>query len=438
VAAMRFRSSLPRFSDAASQQPQPVAAIGDPVRERWCMLVAVFLCSATNAFLCMTFSVIEELSAQTLSVGTLEIADLYSFFLISTFLGLTPGAFMTDRYEGFALVWSALFNVASAIVRVFGSMHGSYNLIVASEILCGVGAWTIFTLPSKVSHRLFPVRRQALATSIMLQANYMGWLFGILVPPLLATGPTAFGRVCAWQVGVTLIASAAALLMFGLSKSGAQRAAKIEEPMASRSTSGFTELIQAMIKYPRLAIQILSHGLLGGISFAAPSAIFFILDNFGFSSAAATAVNTGFVASGIVTGLVLGRLGKNKRRFGSALATCYVTCLTSLMACAALAQGGILTGDSASGLALTLLLSMLAGSSSLGFIGIGIESASLYPVRSSFVSWGIELVVLSSAAALSYTAAGRSGFKVLAITAAVCALGHFSSFRVDRRGMPRL
>lgn len=386
----------------------------------------------------MTFSVLEQLSAQALSVGTLKVAGLYSIWLSVVFVGLTPGTFMTDRYEGLSLVWSALFNVASAVVRVVGATHGSYNLMVASQVLCGIGAWTIFTLPSKVSHRVFPVRQQALATSIMLQANYMGWLFGILVPPLLAKGPTAFGRVCAWQVGATLIASAAALLMFGLSKSGAQRAVKIEEPMASCKASGFIELIQAMIKYPRLAIQILSHGLLGGISFAAPSAIFFILDNFGFSSAAATAVNTGFVASGIVTGLVLGRLGKKKRRFGSALAACYVTCLTSLMACAALAAGGILKGDSAWGLALTLLLSILAGSSSLGFIGIGIESASLYPVRSSFVSWGIELVVLSSAAALSYTAAGRSGFVVLAVTAAVCALGHFSSFRVDSAGMPRL
>jgi len=272
----------------------------------------------------------------------------------------------------------------------------------------------------------------------MLQANYMGWLFGILIPPLLATGPTAFGRVCAWQAGVTLVASTAALLMFGLRRSGAQRSAKVEEPMPSRKTSGFIELVQIMIQHPRLAAQILSHGLLGGVSFAAPSAIFFILDNFGFSPAAATAVNTGFVAAGIVTGLVLGRLCRDKRSFGRALTTCYATCLASLVACAALAAGGILTGDSAGGLALLLLLSMLSGSSSLGFIGIGIESTSLYPVRSSFVSWGIELVVLASAAVLSYVAAGRSGFAVLAVAAAVCSFVHFSSFRVDSTGMPRL
>lgn len=402
------------------------------------MLIAVSLCSATNAFLCMTFSVLEQLSAQALSVGTLKVAGLYSIWLAVVFVGLTPGTFMTDRYEGLSLVWSALFNVASAVVRVVGAAHGSYNLMVASEILCAFGAWTIFTLPSKISHRLFPEKQQALATSIMLQANYLGWLFGITVPPLLATGPTAFGRVCAWQAGVTLIAGAAALLMFGLSKSGAQRSVKVEESMTSRKASGFMELFQLMIRYPRLAIQILSHGLLGGISFAAPSAIFFILDNFGFSSAAATAVNTGFVASGIVSGLVLGRLCANKQSFGRALATCYATCLASLVACAALAAGGVLTGGSAWRLALMLLLSMLSGASSLGFIGIGIESTSLYPVRSSFVSWGIELVVLASAAVLSYVAAGRSGFVVLAVAASVCTLAHFLSFRVDRTGMPRL
>merc|ERR1712216_1117433 len=226
------------------------ATVDGNVRERWCMLIAVSLCSATNAFLCMTFSVLEQLSAQALSVGTMKVAGLYSIWLAVVFVGLTPVTFMTDRYEGLSLVWSALFNVASAVVRVAGATHGSYNLMVASEILCAVGAWTIFTLPSKVSHRLFPVQQQALATSIMLQANYLGWLFGITIPPLLASGPTAFRRVCAWQAGVTLIAGTAALLMFGLSKSGAQRSVKVEEAMASRKTSGFMELMQLMIKYP--------------------------------------------------------------------------------------------------------------------------------------------------------------------------------------------
>jgi len=295
------------------------------------------------------------------------------------------------------------------MMRVNGATHGSYYLIIASQILCGFGAWPIFTLPSKVSHRLFPVQQQAPATSIMLQANYVGWLFGILVPPLLARGPTPFVRLCSGQAVVTLVASTAALSMLVLGRSGVQQATQVEESMPLRQTSGFMELSQVMVKYPLLAVQILSHGVLGGVSFAAPSAICFILDNFGFSSAATTAVNTAFVASGIVSGIVLGRACTNKQNFGRALATCYATCLASLMVCAALAAGGILTGGSAWRLALLLLLSVLSGSSSLGFIGIGIESTSLYPARSSFVSWGIELVVLASAAALSYMAAGRSG-----------------------------
>jgi len=437
--ALANAARAPQVSDAASpQQPQPVAATTDNMRERFCMLIAVSLCSATNAFLCMTFSVIDEISAQALSVSTVKVADLYSFYLTITFVGLTPGAFMTDRYEGFSLVWSALLNVASAMVRVFGALHGSYNLIVVSEILCGVGAWTIFTLPSKVSHRLFPVQQQALATSIMLQANYVGWLFGILIPPFVAAGPTSFGRICAWQAVVTLIASTAASLLLDLSKSGAQRIIQVEESRAPHGTSGFMDIVQLMIKYPRLAVQILSHGLLGGISFAAPSATFFILNNFGFSSAAATAVNSAFVASGIVSGVVLGRVCTEKQSFEKVLATCYATCFASLMACAVLAAMGTLSGDSVLGPALMLLLSVLSGSSSLGFIGIGIEATSLYPARPSFVSWSIELVVLASAAVLSDVAAGRSGFVVLAVAAALCTLAHFSSFRVDSAGMPLL
>merc|ERR1711963_1143108 len=102
-------------------------------------------------------------------------------------------------------------------------------------------------------------------------------------------------------------------------------------------------------------------------------------------------------------------------------------CLASLAMCAFLAAKGMLTGTGWN-FWLLFLLSIVSGGSSLGFIGIAIESTSLYSVRSSFVSWGIEMGVLGSAALLSFYAARQSGFLMLAITTAMATLAHFSSY----------
>lgn len=389
----------------------------------WFMLLAVSLCSATNAFLCMTFSVIEHLSAEALAISTLEVAGLYTIWLVTALAGLAPGTWMTDRSQGFTLTWSALFNAASAVVRIFGAQQGSYKLIVASQILCGAGAWPIFTLPSKISHRCFPVRLRALATSIMLQANYAGWLLGIMFPALILKVAPSFTKICTIQSLIAVCASVVALLTL---KAGMARRPPPKESVVA-SSSGFSELVQAMVKYPRFTVQMLAHGTLGGVSFAAPSAIFFILDNYGFSLSAALAVNLAFVASGVVSGIYLGRVCTQKKHYGKALAVCYSTCLASLTVCALLAANGMLGGSGWKFWAL-LLLCIVSGGSSLGFIGIGIEATSRYPVRPSFVGWGVETGVLGCAAVLSYYAAGRSGFTVLAITTALCTMAHFASY----------
>ena len=61
-------------------------------------------------------------------------------------------------------------------------MRSPYALCFISQMLVGFGACAITTLPGQISHQRFEPKKWALTTSLMLMANYSGWLFGSFLP----------------------------------------------------------------------------------------------------------------------------------------------------------------------------------------------------------------------------------------------------------------
>jgi len=393
-------------------------------RERWCMLLAVCFCTGTNAFICMTFSVMKVLMGEAFSKDDQEVAGLYTIWLAAVAAGLTIGTLMTDRFEGAAICGSAAFNMASVVARVAGIYQRSYALLIVSQLLCAAGAWPIFTLPGEVSHRYFPARDRPFATSIMWQANYFGWLLGLFWPWFFTT-TEGLGILFAIEAGFSIVCSLAALGFFTIAKlqclSPVFRTKEVGGPIGNGSfISGFMVLFRTMVRQPRFAIELISHGLHGGVAFATPSAIFFIFGHYNFSTKAAAVANGVFILSGNVCGLWLGERCKSPSSWHPVLKLCYAVSLLSLFSCGALGATGRLNGDSYLSLATVLLLCMACGATSLGFVGIGVESTSLYKVPEAYVGWFREFVVLGSAAYLAYVAVGSNGFAILAAGMAIC------------------
>eukprot|EP00930_Biecheleria_cincta_P058035 TRINITY_DN43898_c0_g1_i1.p1 TRINITY_DN43898_c0_g1~~TRINITY_DN43898_c0_g1_i1.p1 ORF type:complete len:521 (-),score=69.94 TRINITY_DN43898_c0_g1_i1:90-1652(-) len=415
---------LVRLAKHYTQAQTTETSVADrEARERWCMLLAVCLCTATNAFVCMTFSVMKVLTGEAFEKDDQEVASLYTIWLGAVAAGLTVGTLMTDRFEGVAVIVSAVFNMASVIVRVFGVQQRNYTLLIVSQLLCAVGAWPIFTLPGEVSHRYFPVRDRPFATSIMWQANYFGWLLGLFWPWMFTT-TEGLDTLFSIEAALSIVWCLAALVLFTVAKlqclSPVFRTKEISGFSGHAGLSGFKELFQTMARQPRFALELISHGLHGGVAFATPSAVFFIFGHHNFSTRAGAAANGVFILAGNVCGIWLGERCKSPSSWHPVLKLCYGVSLLSLVTLGVLMGGGHLNGDSYLSLATVLTFCTACGASSLGFVGIGVESSSLYKVSEAYVGWFREFIVLGSAAYLAYVAVGGNGFSVLATAMGLC------------------
>merc|ERR1719333_2085550 len=101
--------------------------------------------------------------------------------------------------------------------------------------------------------------------------------------------------------------------------------------------------------------------MLGGISFAAPSAMCFILDAHGLSSSVVASANAAFIATGVVAGILLGYYCKKPRHFGPVLKACYAGCALSLGGFALQANLHMLKNENPVCVAVLMLLCATAG-----------------------------------------------------------------------------
>lgn len=414
------------YGTMSSSSSSSDSCVKDP--SRWWVLVAMSLNTALNASLCMTFSTVEETAKVVLQASEHQIANLYSVYLLTTVLGMTPAMYFVDKREATMVFFSNVFNVTCAWQRWQGIDEGSNKYIasVASQVLCGMAAWPIFVLPGQVSHRRFPKEEQTLATSLMLQANYFGWLLGSCMPPFFVDGEKSFVSLLLGQAIIASILGFLVLLFYRRPSSDAY--AEVEEEQESQEsgevhakTSGYLEVVYSFKTHPSFRMQILSHGLLGGISFATPSALYFILDDMGFSGKVAILANFAFISCGVVSGVLLGYFCQSPRWYKNVLKGCYALCAVALLCCALLVQFNLVK-NTLLGLSVLIFLVAVAGGTSLGFLGIGIEAAALYPVKAAYVCWAVESLILASSAVLSSLAAQVSGFWVLGGAAVTCAL----------------
>lgn len=389
---------------------------------RWSAAAAVALTSFLNATLCMTFSTMEESSKAVLDEDGPGVAALYTVWLVVTVLGLGLAMYFVERYERATLYLCTLSTVVSAWLRWYGIAHwrNRYFASVLSEILCGIGAWPIFTLPGKISHKRFPKHEQTFATSFMLQANYFGWLIVSALLPLLVHDENSFMSMLLAQACIAAVCGVAVVLMYQpMTSEATALVADTPDSVETLTSSGFSQVFQSIYTTPFFGVQLVCYGLLGGIGFATPSAIFFILDD---RPSFAAAANAAFIGAGVLTGMLLGYYCKDPKTFGISLKSCHLGCALAVLLCSLQVHLDMLDRGVASVVVL-LLLSAVAGASSLGFIGIAIESlACSYPVKAAYICWAVESFILIFAAIFADRAASSSGLWLMTVAAGICML----------------
>eukprot|EP00929_Paragymnodinium_shiwhaense_P051608 TRINITY_DN25945_c0_g1_i1.p1 TRINITY_DN25945_c0_g1~~TRINITY_DN25945_c0_g1_i1.p1 ORF type:complete len:476 (+),score=83.58 TRINITY_DN25945_c0_g1_i1:168-1595(+) len=401
---------------------------------QWLVLMTCGLNSALNAYLSMNSSASEQAYIDALHVSEEKISQLYSYFLFTVMIGMTPGMVLTIHYEGLGIGWSVLVNVGSTWLRWLSIKNADYQLCVVSTILNAAGAWTILSLPAQLSKERFDRQYWTLTTSLVVQANYAGWLLGALLPAQLAVDAqsletTAFAQ--AWGSSVVLVCFV--LFYRKADKSLAYARTHHDNLLhaGSHVSSGanhsiedgsFRELLQVSIDYPRFAVQVLCCGLLAGISFAQPSVAVFILRAHGFDDSISTWINTSFLVAGVVAGILIGAQCSAKRMFSKTLKTLFVLAAISLVLSAILCHVGFVHGGDTAGFVVMIVLSAVAGAASLGFMGLGIEACALYPASAGYVCWIIEFITQGVGGVLNLYAADSEGFMILAVLSVVAAV----------------
>jgi hypothetical protein len=288
---------------------------------------------------------------------------------------------------------------------------------------------------------------------MMIQANYFGWLLGAFIPPhalVHLSSPASLNQLCfvqavaatplfflffvfyrpVYEADRTIIAELHRDLVQSMPTFDLHVSNSGHAPSHSLSDGGFKQLFKCFVAQPTFAMQVLACGLLGGISFALPSSSVAILEHFGFLEKVSALVNVDFIGTGIVAGLVLGKICHNPRRYEACLKALFLCCAICLSGTAWLARRGLLRHDERHwvGFQVFLLLSAVAGMSSIGFIGVGIQAAALYPAEPGYVCWAIEIIIQGLGGGLNFWAANKNGFVPLAATAIVATVLMYLSY----------
>jgi len=404
----------------------------------WLVLTIVSLNTALNAFVYMNTSAAEGPFEKILHH---DVGHLYSYFLLTVMVGMTPGMFIGVKCERLALLFSVSMNVGAAWLRWICVKNGSYDLCLVSVLVNAAGAWTILALPAQISQQRFRREQWALTTSIAVQANYAGWLAGSIVPPQMKSDE-AMISMCFWQavIGTPILVimlacyrpapgvdkAEGSVIRHDLSAAALGDAGAGSHDMGDGS---FFKLFVTCCRHPLYFVQVLACGMLGGVSFAQASAAVFILDIYGFGNETAFWVNVAFIGAGVTSGLVIGKLCTDAAKFGVVLKCLFLGCTVCNVLCAILAESGFISGDDRASLYVIMLLSAGVGATSLGFIGVAIEAAALYPVGAGYACWFVEIIVQAVGGGLGFWVNDEHGFTKLASVTAVATLLLFLSYR---------
>lgn len=403
-----------------------------PAPHGWLVLIATALNSSFNAFMCMNFSAAPAASAAALGITEHEAARFYSIYLFSCMLFMTPVMWQTERYERGALLSSVMATTVAAWMRWWAlhRMRHQYVLCAISQVLVGFGASAISTLPGQISHQRFAPTQWALTTSLMLMANYTGWLFGSSVPEVVVVegSVSSLADLFFTQASYSGFTTISFFLLY---RPLPERAARIiaSENAGKSHLGGFTAVFQMMASTPQFRLQLGTHGLFGAIGFVVPSAILFILQDLGAPPWIGQLTNFVFIGTGVLGGVVLGACSTDATCYPVTLKMCYVLGTAALALMCGIAYTGFLSAATPSIMLLVLLMAV-AGFATLGFTGVLFEDLARFPnMTPSYVLWIGYEIILTVSSVLNLFASNASGFWILAGTSMLTCMIFLTCYR---------
>jgi len=414
----------------------------------------------------MDFSTSEEISEDALGIARNSTADqaaaaddlkwLYSSIYIVVPVVQILVAYPLFRYNWSTMLLGVSLNVACAWLRYAAVVRHSYAMGLASSCLAGGAAAVIVSSYSIVPENWFGPSERGLATAIGVQANYLGWGFGVLLP-LYVDSLSAFTTFCFWQALAMSLAipvfvlgyrappasaaahhheatstypsltDASSLPIGGVADAGSSAGHAAHEVQEAKLETGAS--LVRLLTSPRYLVHAFACAVLGGISFAITGVQDLILEggegctSLDLPPSQTTWTNFAFVSVGVLSGLIIGQSVQSERAQRYALVGLSALSALALTALSALASSAVFSHMNRHVVYALLIVSMgLSGVGLLGFISVALRMAVHLgsPASEVFSAGGLELMLQCFSALFAQTLDCHVQFIPCAIATWVC------------------
>eukprot|EP01065_Artemidia_motanka_P048485 TRINITY_DN781_c0_g2_i1.p1 TRINITY_DN781_c0_g2~~TRINITY_DN781_c0_g2_i1.p1 ORF type:complete len:488 (+),score=127.31 TRINITY_DN781_c0_g2_i1:62-1525(+) len=454
---------------------------------KWLVLLAFAINTFCNSFMFMDFSTVGDVSKETFgwvdefgrpkddSVTDSKLNWLYSASLLSVLPMAFPAARLLTTHQWYTMLAMTVCNCLGAWLRYLSVRQKSYGIAVVSSVPIGFAAAVLITACAYVPSLWFPKESRSMATSFAVMANYAGWaLSTALIPALVKdSGPLGSGSDAAggirdleWMLLVqACIVSAGpiAFLLFhrerparnpngddddhddvdepvddDIMKVPGDAVVNHHQPQKTSRFSGSADCsncsCSCSISVPYI-IQGMAHSVLGGISFTIPAVQTTLFSDLDFSDSKSSWTNFAFVTSGVVAGLVAGKIGSHFEALQESIMTAlYLVCAIALTVVTVVAYNQDSIGKD-NAYPVYIVFMGFAGAGSLGFIGVALTHACRHVpgVPHSYSAGAIEWFIQVWGAVLAQVCVtGKSSFVVLTAVTWATTLVAITALRVQK------
>jgi MFS family permease len=366
----------------------------------------------------------------------------YSATLLASLPAAFPAMRYIDTHNYLVTFLGTASQVLAGWLRYIAIREENFSLVIVSSVLIGFGGSVIISTYTTCAQRWFPPHERTLATSIAVQSNYFGWAMGSVIVPSIVNEPGSgsfdvikeqFLNLALWQaVGCSLCLVTFFAFHRETPKSYKKDMATAEERDTSqaqeqdeevgasfasgdgrsmtagrRSQSGvagrasysrgacassvYRQNQASSVQIPALKsawmlatngqfmMQGFCYAVLGGVSYTIPAVQDEVFADIGYTSQENSLTNFCFIMTGVCCGVLLGYVGKDRRRHGVLLKFLFsisAVSLTVLLVLTDLRKRNIDVGLNNAELRPIFIICMGgAGAGTLSFIGIALQKA---------------------------------------------------------------
>jgi len=289
----------------------------------------------------MDFSTVSTSTENLFDIGDSDLNWLYSASLLGVVISMIPYSYLVHKYNYCSYGLGIVLVVASSWIRYVSVCQKSYLLAVTSSVLLGCGNAVALVLYGPIPFTWFEPKDRSLALSVSVQSNYAGWCLGAILVPHLVTSQKDFEPFMFWQAIVVSLNLVFFIAFYRESpriqndQSGHMNLADspiadMDEDLiaASDNTSQRDshgnqipieaptpmEMCMQLLRNRNYLLHTFCVTVLGGLSFTVSAVVDLVVtDDARFSDQDAAWLNTAYILSGVISGVVLGMLVKQNR-----------------------------------------------------------------------------------------------------------------------------